>query len=104
MSAMKVTKENFHEVMDSDLPVLLDFWANWCPACRMVSPILDEIASEIKHAKVRKVNVDEEPELAEAFNVMSIPTLTVIKGGKVVRKSVGVKSKASILRMLEAST
>mgnify|MGYP001061689266 FL=1 len=104
MSAMTVTKENLHELLESDTPVLLDFWAKWCPPCRMVSPIVDEIASEVTHAKVGKVDIDEQPELAEAFNVMSIPTLAVIKSGKVVRKSVGFKPKASILRMLEAGT
>lgn len=103
MSAMTITKENLGaEVMESDKPVLLDFWAKWCPPCRMVSPIVDEIANEISHAKVGKVDIDDQPELAEAFNVMSIPTLAVIKSGKVVNKSVGFRPKASILSMLEA--
>jgi len=104
MSAMTVTKENLRELLESDKPVLLDFWAKWCPPCRMVSPIVDEIASEISHARVGKVDIDEQPELAEAFKVMSIPTLAVIKNGKVVHKTVGFRPKASILSMLEAST
>jgi len=103
MSALTITKDNLDsEVMESDKPVLLDFWAKWCPPCRMVSPIVDEIAKEISHAKVGKVDIDEQPELAEAFNVMSIPTLAVIRSGKVVSTSVGFRPKASILKMLEA--
>ncbi|NMA25335.1 MAG: thioredoxin, partial [Clostridiales bacterium] len=79
----------------------LDFWAAWCGPCRMVSPVIDEVASEVQGAKVGKVNVDEQPELARAFNVMSIPMLAVVKDGKVVRKAVGVRPKAEILKMLE---
>lgn len=102
MSAITVTSENFQDVvMNSDKPVLLDFWAPWCGPCRMVSPIVDEIADETTAAKVGKVNVDEEPELAQAFHVMSIPTLIVIKDGKVARQSVGAKQKRAILQMLE---
>lgn len=102
MSALTITKENFeNEVMKSDKPVLLDFWAAWCGPCRMVSPVVDEIAGEVTHAKVGKINVDEEPELARAFNVMSIPTLAVVKNGKVVSTSVGAKPKAVIIKMLE---
>lgn len=102
MSVMVVTKDNFQkEVMESDLPVLLDFWAPWCGPCRMVSPVVDEIASEVTDAKVGKINVDEQPELAAQFKVMSIPTLVVIKSGKVASTSVGAKPKADILSMLK---
>lgn len=101
MSVLTITKENFEkEVMKSDKPVLLDFWASWCGPCRMVSPVVDEIAEEVTDKVVGKVNVDEEPELAQSFGVMSIPTLIVIKDGKVAEKSVGVKSKQAILKML----
>jgi thioredoxin 1 len=101
MSVLTITKENFDkEVMNSDKPVLLDFWASWCGPCRMVSPVVDEIAEEVTGKVVGKVNVDEEPELAQSFGVMSIPTLIVMKGGKIANKSVGVKSKKAILDML----
>lgn len=94
-------KNNFEaEVLRSDKPVLIDFWASWCGPCRMMSPIVDEIAAERGDIKVGKVNVDEESELAGAFNVMSIPTLVVIKEGKVVNGAVGVRPKAEILRMI----
>ena len=103
MSVLKVTKDNFEkEVVKSEKPVLLDFWAAWCGPCRMVSPIVDEIAEENEHVLVGKVNVDEEPELASAFGVMSIPMLVVMKDGQVVNKSVGARPKASILDMLNA--
>lgn len=103
MSVLTITKDNFEtEVINSEKPVLLDFWAAWCGPCRMVSPIVDEVASEVAGAKVGKVNVDEQPELAQAFRVMSIPTLAVVKGGKVVKTVVGVRPKADILKMLEA--
>ncbi len=102
MSTLTITKENFEkEVIQSDKPVLLDFWAAWCGPCRMVSPIVEEVASENQAVKVGKVNVDEQPELAQAFRVMSIPTLAVVKGGKVVNTTVGARPKADILRMLE---
>lgn len=102
MSALTITKENFeNEVIKSDKPVLLDFWAAWCGPCRMVSPVVEEIAGEVTTAKVGKINVDEQPELARAFNVMSIPTLAVVKNGKVVNTSVGAKPKAAILKMLD---
>lgn len=101
MKTMTITKENFEaEVLRSEKPVLLDFWAAWCGPCRMVSPIVDEIADEQESAKVGKVNVDEQPELASQFQVMSIPTLAVVRDGKVVASSVGAKPKAVILQML----
>lgn len=102
MSALTITKENFEqEVLRSDKPVLLDFWATWCGPCRMISPIVEEIAAEVTDAKVGKINVDEQPELAASFKVMSIPTLTVIKDGKVVKSSIGAKPKQAILDMLD---
>ena len=101
MSAISVNRNNFNqEVLNSDKPVLLDFWAPWCGPCRMVSPVVDEIASERGDIKVGKVNVDEQPELAAQFGVMSIPTLVVMKGGKVVNQIVGARPKAQILAML----
>ena len=101
MSAININKNNFrNEVLDSEKPVLLDFWASWCGPCRMVSPIVDEIAAERGDIKVGKVNVDEQPELAAQFGVMSIPTLAVMKGGKVVNQIVGARPKAQILAML----
>ena len=101
MSAMIITKENFEsEVIKSDKPVLLDFWAEWCGPCRMVSPIVEEIAEETPTVKVGKINVDEQPELASAFKVMSIPTLVVLKDGKVVSTVVGARPKADILKLL----
>ena len=101
MSAITVTSENFQDVvMNSDKPVLLDFWAPWCGPCRMVGPILEEIARERPDIKVGKINVDEQQELASAFRVMSIPTLVVMKDGKVVRQSAGARPKAQILSML----
>ena len=101
MSAININKDNFrNEVLNSEMPVLLDFWASWCGPCRMVSPIVDEIAAERGDIKVGKVNVDEQPELAAQFGVMSIPTLVVMKGGKVVNQMVGARPKAQILAML----
>lgn len=102
MAVMTITKENFEkEVLDSREPVLLDFWASWCGPCRMVSPIVDEIAEEVTDKKVGKVNVDEQPELAERFGVMSIPTMVVMKNGKIAQQAVGARPKSDILAMLE---
>lgn len=102
MSALKITKSNFkEEVLNSDKPVLIDFWASWCGPCRMVGPIIDEIAKENSDIKVCKVNVDEEPELASEFHIMSIPTLVVMKDGQVMRQSMGAKPKAQILDLLK---
>lgn len=101
MSVIEINKENFEqEVLKSDKPVLLDFWASWCGPCRMVSPIIDEIASEHPEIKVGKVNVDEQSELAASFQVMSIPSIFVVKDGKVVKSSVGALPKNQILDMI----
>jgi thioredoxin 1 len=101
MSVININQNNFQEeVLNSEKSVLLDFWASWCGPCRMVSPIVDEIAEERSDIKVGKINVDEKPELATQFQIMSIPTLIVIKNGKVVNQAVGVKPKDQILSML----
>ncbi len=101
MNTVNITKDNFEqEVLKSNRPVLLDFWASWCGPCKMISPIVDEIAGEVTHTKVGKVNIDEQPELASAFGIMSIPTLVSMKDGKIVNKMVGVRPKASILQMI----
>ncbi len=101
MSVITVTNQNFDaEVLASDKPVLLDFWASWCGPCRMLGPIVDEIAAERTDIKVGKVNVDEEEALAVRFGVMSIPMLVVIKEGKLVNQAVGVRPKEQILAML----
>lgn len=102
MKPITLTVENFQsEVMDSPVPVLVDFWASWCGPCRMVSPIVDQVAEEVENAKVGKVNVDEQPELASRFGVMSIPTLIVFKGGQAVKTSIGAKPKEAIRSLLE---
>ena len=101
MSAMTINKINFEtEVLQSDRPVLVDFWASWCGPCRMVAPVVEEIAQEHPEIKVGKVNVDEEPELASRFGIMSIPTLLVFKDGKLANQMVGARPKADILAML----
>ena len=101
MSVITITKENFEaEVLRSDKPVLVDFWATWCGPCRMVSPVVDEIAAERTDVKVGKINVDEQPELANRFGIMSIPTLMVFRDGKVADQAVGVRPKNMIEAML----
>ena len=101
MAVINLTKDNFNkEVLNSDKPVLIDFFAGWCGPCRMLSPVVDEIANEREDIKVCKVNVDEERELAGLFQISSIPTLAVIKDGNVVGGVVGVRSKREILKML----
>ena len=101
MSVLNITKENFEsEVLKSEKPVLVDFFATWCGPCRMVGPIVDEIAEENEHIVVGKVDVDAQMELASQFQVYSIPTLVVFKDGKVIKQATGAKSKAQILEML----
>ena len=101
MSAININKNNFqNEIMDSEKTVLLDFWAPWCAPCRMVVPVIEEIAGERPDIKVGKINVDEQPELASKFGIMSIPTLVVMKNGKIVPKVSGARPKKAILEML----
>jgi len=101
MKVIKANKENFESIKNSDKPVLLDFYADWCGPCRMVSPIVDEIAEERDDVVVAKINVDEENELASEFGVFSIPTLVVLKNGKVVNQAAGARPKEAILALLE---
>ena len=101
MKVLHIDKDNFHkEVLGSDKPVLLDFFASWCGPCRMVGPILDEIAEEREDIKVCKVNIDEQPELAHRYRIMTIPTLMVLKDGQIVDQAVGAKPKHQILAMV----
>lgn len=100
MAVMKINNENFESVKNSDKTVLLDFYADWCGPCRMVGPIVDEIAEENPQFLVGKINIDEEPNLAEQFGVVSIPTLVVMKNGEVIQQSTGARPKAQILGML----
>lgn len=102
MSAMHITKENFEqEVILSDKPVLLDFWAPWCAPCRMVLPVVEEIAQERSDIKVCKINIDEQPDLASRFRIMTIPTLMVMRQGEMVQKAVGALPKEQILELLD---
>ena len=102
MKVQKISKANFDEVRDGAKPVLLDFYADWCGPCRMVSPLIDEIAEERDDVLVGKIDVDREPELASRFGVYSIPTLVVLKGGNIVSRASGARPKAQILDMLNA--
>ena len=103
MSVTELNKDNFEkEVMEANVPVLIDFWASWCGPCRMMSPVIDKIAEEMgDKLKVCKVNVDEEPDLAEKFGVMSIPTFVAIKNGEVLGTSIGVQDEEEILKMFD---
>lgn len=103
MAELKITRENFvNEVMKSNIPVLIDFWAPWCGPCRMMGPIIEQLAEEYEgKAKVGKVNVDEEGELSQAFGVMSIPTIVLVKDGKIVKQAVGARPKAEVEAMLQ---
>jgi len=102
MSVLEVTKETFEaEVINSEKPVLLDFYASWCGPCRMLAPVMDQISNEVTDIKVAKVNIDDEPELASSFDVMSVPSLFVFKGGKVVNQALGAMPKQKILDLLK---
>lgn len=102
MEALHITKDNFEsEVLHADKPVLVDFWAAWCGPCQMLLPVIEELAGEVTDAKICKINVDEQPELAERYKVMTIPTLMVFKDGQPVNTSVGAKPKNAILEMLQ---
>lgn len=101
MAAIRVNKDNFRqEVLESDKPVLVDFWASWCGPCRMVTPLIEEIAEEHPEIKVVKINVDEEPELASQYQIMSIPTLIVMKDGAITNRAMGARPKNQILDLL----
>ena len=101
MAAININEQNFHsEILNSDKKVLLDFWAPWCGPCRIVVPIVEQIAKERSDIKVGKINIDEEPLLAQQFGIMSIPTLVVMEEGKILNQSIGAKPKSAILSML----
>jgi len=103
MSVINITKDNFNkEVVKSEKPVLIDFWASWCGPCKMLSPVVDEIAKEVSNVKIGKVNVEEQQELATMFEVMSIPMLVFIKDGKIIKQSIGLTSKEKIASMISA--
>lgn len=105
MAVFSVTADNFEqEVLDSSRPVLLDFWASWCGPCRMVAPILDELSAEMPEIRIGKVNVDEQPALAEAFRVTGIPMLVVMKNGRPVAKTIGAQPKEHIRQLLNSAT
>ena len=101
MAVIHINKDNFEQIKNGDQPVLIDFYADWCGPCRMVAPVVEEIAKENEGIVVGKINVDDDPELAQAYGVMSIPTLIVLKGGKEVARSTGARPKAQIQAMLE---
>ena len=102
MATLHLTKDNYEqEVLKADKTVLVDFWASWCGPCKMVGPIIDEIANEVTDVKICKVNVDEQPELAKEYKVMSIPTLIVFKDGQMVKREVGAKCKEDLLAMIK---
>ncbi|MCD7824630.1 MAG: thioredoxin [Clostridiaceae bacterium] len=103
MEVLHLTKDNFErEVMQSDKPVFIDFWAAWCGPCQMVAPVIEELAQEVADVKIAKVNVDEEPDLAQKYNVMSIPTMLLVKNGEIVNTTVGAQPKADILKFIRS--